>query len=178
MNCPRSTRLVLSRSCAVLSAAALALTLPGCIIQDIHDRMEETSLEMSRANENLERVTAQLEVANATLEQRLAAIDITNEHLTATRERLELLDAIHHELKALDLHLASLRRTLDNIDSVIPILNLADPATDPAEETPEEPTGTPPDAPATSPTSPQPTPPSSGQPTPAPAQQPAVPPSP
>ena len=114
----------------LLWAVLASAMLPGCIVQDIHDRMEETSLAMAEANRNLETVSEQLAEANRVLDSRLAQIELTNEHLNATRERLQILESIDGSLKALDLHLASLRRTLDNIDSTIPFLNLADPAED------------------------------------------------
>ncbi|MEZ6234583.1 MAG: hypothetical protein R3B68_10375 [Phycisphaerales bacterium] len=134
------------RAMAALAVVGLGV-MPGCIVQDIHDRLEETSLEMADANRNLEAVSAQLATTQAMLDVRLAQIDVTNERLRETLGRLERLESIEASLHALDLHLASLRRTLSNIDSAIPFLGIVDSATDEetAEEAAEEPaTPTPP----------------------------------
>lgn len=156
----RTTHSPVPRSPIPLLCLAAFLLLPGCIVQDIHDRMEETSLAMTQANANLVRVTQELETANRVLDSRLAQIDLTNQHLQATQDRLAILESIDASLKALDVHLASLRRTLDNIDSTVPFLDLADPPpeneaaapTDPPTEAPANP----PSPPATPPPAPSP----------------------
>lgn len=105
---------------SILLAAPLALaTLPGCIIQDIRD-------DLRGVNERLDRVDTRLE-----------ELRVTNETLAQLENQLELLQSIDTSLKNLDVHLASLRETIGNIDSAIPFLKIS--GDEPADESQTEP---------------------------------------
>lgn len=114
-----------SRPLVIMALATASLTAtPGCVVQDIYD-------ELSATNASLARVESALE-----------GVDTTNAELDRLQVRLETLERIQsidaslssidgqlkpmlEELDALDQHLASLRRTINNIDSTIPFLKVS-----------------------------------------------------
>lgn len=121
LTCATHTRRLLM----IASLAPLVGALPGCIIWDIHEDLKTT-------NEMV-----------ASVDSRLDQVEVTNEHLSLMQERLEVLESIDASLKKLDVHLASLRTTINNIDSTIPFLSIsgdsddeevADPAADPTAD--------------------------------------------
>ncbi|MCA9310067.1 MAG: hypothetical protein KDA21_02615 [Phycisphaerales bacterium] len=139
------------RRVVVLAAASLALsTLPGCIVWEIRDQITEANGAIDQANQAIAQSNAGIEHANATLDrldEQLAALRETNLLLQGLREDLKVLGPIDSSLKRLDGHLASLRKTIDNIDSTIPFLKIGG---DPLEEdTPEDAVPGEGDAPAT-----------------------------
>ena len=84
------------------------LTLPGCIVQDIHDQI-------ALSNENLTQIGDQLEE----IDDNLLAVEGT---LSSMDEQLA---ALQTQLDATNAHLASLRKTINNIDSTIPFLKIS-----------------------------------------------------
>lgn len=109
--------------------AATLLMLPGCVAFEIRDELRKT-------NENLAAANTQLMVANTEL-------DAANAKLLEANARL--VDA-NRDLTTVNGHLGSLRNTLDNIDSMIPFINITDdgpepaPTTSPADTTAATPT--------------------------------------
>ncbi|MCA9278531.1 MAG: hypothetical protein H6815_07715 [Phycisphaeraceae bacterium] len=115
-------------TCALAMVSGFLLTMPGCIVWEIRDEMRKTNETLTQVSETLARVQVQLDEVNGKMDQ----VDKTNQILT---------DMQATSLKHLDEHLASLRKTIANIDSTIPFLSISD---DPPEE--ETPSATPPEA--------------------------------
>lgn len=115
----------MTRMLAVFMLLFGASALPGCIVQDIHDQLEASNAELARINrtiEQLERTNTLLtsiEVRLSSIDERLVSVD---ERLGSVDERLATLRVL---LDAVSEHLASLRRTINNIDSTIPFLKLS-----------------------------------------------------
>ena len=105
---------------------SLCFLLPsGCIVQDIHDQIANSNTELATINRTIE----QLERTNTLLtsiEGNLSSIDTKLEsidrNLGSVDERMSTLQVV---LDAVSEHLASLRRTINNIDSTIPFLRLS-----------------------------------------------------
>lgn len=127
---------------AVLIPSFLGLvltTMPGCIIRDLHDQMEGMDQTMRDTDQSVDALTVQLTETNrliAELNRQIAEgsgqLREANSHLAAANERLAVLESIDASLKANELHLASLRRTLENVDDAVPVIDVTDPAADPA----------------------------------------------
>lgn len=111
-----------------VSLAVAAVTMPGCIVEDIRDQMVLINEQMTQIDAHLVAVDRRLEKLD-TIDTSLESIDTS---LTTVDQEL---DGIAVTLTALDKHLASLRRTLSNIDSTIPFLKLSD--DEEVEDTPE-----------------------------------------
>lgn len=101
---------------------AAALTMPGCIIWDAYDQLELANQQLGDINTNLEEIDANL----VTIDAKLATIDAK---LATIDENLDTVDTslskIQPMLVQIDGHLASLRKTINNIDSTIPFLKLS-----------------------------------------------------
>lgn len=161
-----------------------ALLLPGCIVQEIRE-------ELATTNQSIVRVESGLDRANTAVnrvERRMDAVDTATHRLDDTNAKLAILESIDRSLlsidaslKRLDDHLASLRTTITNIDSMIPMLKFSDdqaptdarPAASPTPGAAPSPPG----APAAAPTAPAQSPPPQSPPQspPAPAPTPPVP---
>ncbi|MEL6328695.1 MAG: hypothetical protein AAFR38_03455 [Planctomycetota bacterium] len=103
----------------VILLAACVCPLPGCVFGDIRDQLVQVNANMERLDD---RVVGLEETVIELNQERLAALD--------------RLESIEVSLADIDDHLASLRRTISNIDSTIPFLEIADeeePAPEPAE---------------------------------------------
>lgn len=98
-----------------VSAPALALAIPGCIVQDIHDQIALSNQQLTGINDQLASIDDNL----TSIDDKLAAID---EKLATVDGRMANLQGV---LDAITEHLASLRRTINNIDSTIPFLKLS-----------------------------------------------------
>ena len=98
----------------LIALLALAtFTMPACIVEDIRDGIVVSNSEIARVDASIEASNREVARANELLESldgQLAALRETNETLVALREDL-----------------ASLRGTIDNIDSTIPFLKLSEP---------------------------------------------------
>lgn len=119
-------------------APMVALALPGCIVQDIHDQIalsneklaqiDESFAKVERANELLNNLDAQLDQL-AQLEAIQANLSAISTKLGTIDGNLESMDAriasLETELVEVGEHLASLRRTINNIDSTIPFLKIS-----------------------------------------------------
>jgi prefoldin subunit 5 len=107
-----------------LLVSALAFT-PGCIVQKISDNLELANQQMVAINQSIARVEGEIEtlrtVQLAELDQRLVLLESLSGSLSSVDNDL---DTVKVSLHRLDEHLASLRRTLQNIDSTIPFLKL------------------------------------------------------
>ena len=122
---------------ACLTLAPLSLTLPGCVVRDIRDGIEQANVNLTtindsfakveKANELLDRVDQDLDKLEA-IQARLNSID-TN--LTTMDERLATLQV---SLDKVEVSLASLRKTINNIDSTIPFLKISGDSDDEKEE--------------------------------------------
>lgn len=135
------------RGGVVLMLGVVMCGLSGCIVEKIHDQLEQSNAGMGRVESDLKGTNA----AVASVDKRLDAVDETNRLLQQTMERLAVLESIDASLKSIDAslkrlddHLASLRKTINSIDSTIPFLKLSgdkdeeetDPAAPPAPESP------------------------------------------
>ncbi|MFI4853877.1 MAG: hypothetical protein ACIAQF_02725 [Phycisphaerales bacterium JB065] len=109
--------------------------MPGCIVWDIKD-------ELVGANEQLLAIDGSFQLVEETnqkltaLEQRLVVLDSINDNLTSIDAKLAAIDeklgpvgerlaTIDAELEKVGVHLASLRKTINNIDSTIPFLSIS-----------------------------------------------------
>lgn len=138
---------------------ALLLFLPGCVVWEIRDEMRATNQHLDDVKESLETANTAMATANEGLAQAnsrldqvdegLARLDQTNTlmndvgqdlgrvkvQLEGVGGQLAVLDSIQTSLQRLDVHLASLRKTIGSIDSMIPFLDLGGGG----QETPLEP---------------------------------------
>lgn len=142
------------RTLAVILAA---LSIPGCVIQEMHDDLAATrvgveriaeltpallqtnaSIEMSNAQ--LERLYGELAKTHRSLELVLSRLDSTNAYLQESVDQLRHLDPMMVSLRNLDESLVALRRIVQNIDTAVPLLNLSkgNPAVDPVQKDQEE----------------------------------------
>ena len=122
----------LQRICRTLfqlaAGTCLVASLSGCIVQDIHDQMANANTKLDVVNDSVNQSNERVAEADeklASLDEQLVAIAETNERLKSVDERLAVHESIDKSLKALDHHLASLRETIDNIDSTIPFLKFS-----------------------------------------------------
>ena len=101
--------------CSLLSAVVVLMPLSGCVVWDINDGI-------LASNDNLGRIEDELQGIDQGLSD-------TNDNLTATKSRLDSMDSqlmsLQTQLDATNTHLESLRKTINNIDSTIPFLNLS-----------------------------------------------------
>lgn len=137
------------------SCVLLAMVLPttGCVFSDIRDQLVEINATTARTSATLANTSESLAKANDTLvhlQEQMEQVYRTNQLLLdlqvglgtdgmtaspdgtapARKSIMDTLGSIDASLGKLDLHLASLRRTLENIDSTIPFIGFADPAKD------------------------------------------------
>jgi septal ring factor EnvC (AmiA/AmiB activator) len=105
---------------ALIALTPAIITMSGCIVGEIQDQVVTANHGLEEVNEEMNRITELLVAVQKQLEQ----VERTNELLIETQAQLKTMDSIDASLKNLDVHLASLRRTLDNIDSTIPFLKL------------------------------------------------------
>lgn len=153
---------------AVLLLVPMLLAAPGCIVQDINDgigtanenltSINDSFAKVERANELLTKVDVQLDTVEGQLTDLSAKLEVlerVNEQLASIDKKLTTLngsvDELQQPLTQIERHLASLRTTINNIDSTIPFLKISgDDAEDKAEleaerEGNDEATETPPD---------------------------------
>ncbi|MFG0283821.1 MAG: hypothetical protein ACF8R7_05315 [Phycisphaerales bacterium JB039] len=117
-------------------AACGVLGQSGCIIWDTYDQVVYANESLVKANEGLDRANESLDTIN---EEVLGEIRRTNELLVELKGQLEVMQSIDTSLKNLDKHLASLRKTIENIDSTIPFLKLSEPEPEEEEAPPDVP---------------------------------------
>lgn len=135
-----------------LLVVPMVAALPGCVAFEIRDELKKANEHLATANTQLMAANTELDIANAKLQEansRLVQanrdLTVVNGHLTETILRLDgtngqiaslqdnhltsmntRLDPLGKSLVEVDTHLGSLRRTLENIDSMIPFLTVAD----------------------------------------------------
>lgn len=114
-------RMSINRLSGVAGLVLALGTMPGCIVQDIHDEIAKTNASIVRVEGDMARTNTAINE----VQEKLSAIELTNQKLDQTREALAVLESIDKSLKRLDEHLASLRATINNIDSVIPLLGIS-----------------------------------------------------
>jgi prefoldin subunit 5 len=113
--------------------------LPGCIVGDIRDQMVAANENMLKTHELIEDANTRLD----SIEQELEEVRRANDNLEEVRTLLAQLESINTSMGHLDSHLASLRNTIENIDSTIPFLSFSDKGDD--EESEEDGESAPPD---------------------------------
>lgn len=130
------------RSLAAFFTSSL-LFLPGCVVQAMHDdlaatnkgvqklaelapELQRTNAAIDRSNAQLERLYAELAETHKSLNVVIARMDSTNSHLQESVRELRRLEPMSASLKNLDESLASLRKSIENIDRVIPLLNISE----------------------------------------------------
>jgi hypothetical protein len=109
-----------TRVAAAIALAGATIPMCGCIIGEIQDQVVTANHGLEEVNDEMNRITELLVVVQKQLEQ----VERTNELLIETQAQLQTMNSIDASLKNLDVHLASLRQTLENIDSTIPFLKL------------------------------------------------------
>jgi hypothetical protein len=122
--------------------ALILLTLPGCIVRDIRDEMVTSNQSIADTNRLLQGIREDVDRTNEILSSLEGRLD-------RQFEQLQRLESVDGSLTAIDAHLASLRKTLENIDSTIPLLSFADSSEDEATTQPETPPATSPASPST-----------------------------
>lgn len=136
----------------------------GCVFWDIRDEVRKSNERIDAVETKLAETNAGLEGTNARLDgvteklrgvdHSLQRLDETNRSLSDVQTRLALLKALQTSLASIDVHLASLRKTVGRIDGMIPFLDLgtsedgAPTAAAVAVETPADGAAAPPAAPA------------------------------
>ena len=144
-------RTSIARSLAAGASMFMLLPLPGCIVGEIRDGINESNAQLAsinesfakveRANELLERVDSQLAGIAVSLESIDTKLGSVDQDLDDVEGQMQ---SIGQTLNKLDVHLASLRRTINNIDSVVPFLRITGDdrddkdALDAPEEAPKE----------------------------------------
>lgn len=109
-----------------------ALTfLPGCVVWDIRDEMRRTNAQVGAVQESLAATNQRLDGVDTRLTGTNERLQGTNTSLTTVEEQLLLLREINSSMGKLDVHLASLRKTIGAINNMMPFLDLGDA---PAEE--------------------------------------------
>lgn len=150
----------------LLAAVPAVLLMQGCVVWDIRNEMRNANARLGDVKTTLDGVNGSLDKANTALSEAnsrldgvekglvrldrtnslidgvgkgLTRIDTTNTALDGLEKQLALLASIEQSLGRLDAHLASVRKTIGSIDSMIPFLDLgggeevvAAPATTPA----------------------------------------------
>lgn len=97
----------------------LTCVLPGCVIGDIRDELGTANRQLT----DLDSAVSDLDkIRLANLEEQLVILKAIDDNLTAINERLFTVEG---SLVVTNDHLASLRRTINNIDSTIPFLSLS-----------------------------------------------------
>lgn len=134
-----------------LPVAVTVLILPGCVVQEIHEdlaatragveriaelapALRQTNAALDTSNAQLERLYGELASTHQSLELVLARLDTTNIHMQESVRQLRHLDPMMVSLKSLDESLAALRKLVDNLDRVVPLLRLSK-GTSPVEGT-------------------------------------------
>lgn len=147
----------------LLGLLACALGLPGCIVWDIRDQLQNANNQLVCVQEGLDQANKGLASANDLLnktnerldsveegltrldktnllidnvERGLGRIDNTNTSLTTLEQQLAMLNSIEKSLTRVDQHLAGLRKSMAAIDGVIPFLDLGGDYVEPAGEMP------------------------------------------
>lgn len=129
-------------------ALVFLTALPGCVVWDIRDemrttnsgmnnvrqqigsvmdRLDKTNEDLDRTNQALAGVNSSLEGTNrklAEVEQGLGRLDATNGSLTGLQRQLNLLEQINTSMGKLDGHLASLRKSLGGLNSMLPFFDI------------------------------------------------------
>ncbi len=95
----------------------LFVFLPGCVVWDIRNELRQTNAHVAAVQEKLGATNDKL----SGVDDRLTG---TNHSLTAVEEQLNLLRSMNQSMGRLDEHLASLRKTIGAIDSMIPFMDL------------------------------------------------------
>lgn len=103
------TRL-LSRLLTMTCLTGLALAAPGCIFDKMHEEMVRTNNYLDESRSDFGRLQEL---------RKLEELEKLNDRVAVLQERL---DGIDDKLGKLDVHLTSLRKTINNIDTSIPLL--------------------------------------------------------
>lgn len=141
----RRSRYPPDMKCAsLLLLVASATLLPGCVFWEIRDgvratngRLDTVDASLGRTNERLDQVNTELRTLQNDLnrldttneelvnvQDDLGRLDKTNQFLTNVQARLDTLNSINQSLHKMDVHLASLRKTIGRIDGMIPFMDL------------------------------------------------------
>lgn len=109
----------------LLLLAALAF-LPGCVVWDIRDEMRRTNAQVGAVQESLTATNQRLDGVDTRLTGTNERLQGTNTSLSTVEEQLQLLREINSSMGKLDVHLASLRKTIGAINTMMPFLDLGD----------------------------------------------------
>ncbi|MEA5615403.1 hypothetical protein [Nodularia spumigena] len=114
----------MSRPLALVFLLA-CLAMPGCIVEEIRDEIGTSNERLEAINRTIEQIErtntllTNVEKSLTSIDTRLESID---QNLGSVDTRLTALQVI---LDAVSEHLASLRKTINNIDSTIPFLKFS-----------------------------------------------------
>lgn len=100
--------------------------LPGCVVWDIRDEMRRTNAQVGAVQESLTATNQRLDGVDTRLTGTNERLQGTNTSLTTVEEQLQLLREINSSMGKLDVHLASLRKTIGAINNMMPFLDLGD----------------------------------------------------
>lgn len=126
----------MTKTIPVVAMLLSLLALPGCVIGEIRDELGNTNQQLTDIDEGLtevERVNELLTDLDAALNDldqvRLVSLETQLETLEAINTNMELINqrlmTVENSLVETNEHLASLRRTINNIDSTIPFLSIS-----------------------------------------------------
>lgn len=135
------------RLTASLALVALTPTLSGCIVWDINNNLTAINNQLTNVDNQLTNVDSQLSRVDEQLTRVDGELTTINQQLTDLRSdleplpqlsKLDELEAINASLGPIEKHLASLRRTIANINSTIPFLKISDDTGDEEELNPNQ----------------------------------------
>lgn len=125
-----------------------ALSLPGCIVQDIRDNLNKANASLPEVDNRIAQTSTALSTTNTHLEgidtnlaTTVTGLSQTNERITSIESNLaktnQSLEVVERNLIQVNQHLAGLRSTISKLDSTIPFLDLG--GDEPIENTPPQP---------------------------------------
>ena len=112
---------------ATFLLSATSLLLPGCIVGEMRDDLKSTRVGVESLSDlvpQLKESNAALLTANAQLGQANARLETANTKLIESVQLLQTLSAMKGSLQEVNESLASLRKMMENIDRVIPLINI------------------------------------------------------
>lgn len=104
-----------ARSLFCIFGCVSLLAAPGCVVWDIKDQITESNANLTSIEKRLDSIDENLEVVNGNL-------DTMGTSLQSMGAQLVNLQA---QLDATNEHLASLRKTINNIDKTIPFMSIS-----------------------------------------------------
>lgn len=117
------------------------LLLNGCVVQEMHDdlaatragvegmadlapELRQSNAALAQSIVQLERMYGELARTNTSLALVLDKLTLANSQMEETLQELRHLDPMSASIQSVDESLAALRKTIENIDKAVPLINL------------------------------------------------------